>query len=507
MKGLRRAHAPLVQRAFRTSSDDLSLRVVHGAGFAAAGMAVRTVITLVSMAVLARLLSPADFGHVVMANVVTELAFVFSSIGLGEIIIQRKRLARVQLDTIWWASLAIGVVLMVLVAAASLLSALLFDNPLAGELLRVLCLTFLLDQLAVVPNSLLSRMLMFRQLFAIQVVTLLFRTGSAIALALWGAGVWSLVWASVIASLVQLLVCTGLAAYRPRWRFSRVFLLSTWRTNGSYFASGLLFYLSMNMDLAVVGRSLGAASLGYYQAARGLADEISARVAVPLQRVLFPAFSTVQDDLARFRFGVVRSGRLLALVTIPAGFGIAAVAEELVTILYGDQWLPMIGLLQIIAPVAGLRAAATISRPVFQSANRVDLSLKLSLASTLILAFSLLLASPWGLSGFAVAYAVNSLFALIILGVSARLVNIDKRELTAMLAPPLAVALVMFAVVTAVRGYLVDAAPGLDPSPGVFARFAILVAVGALTYGLGILLIARQHCGDVRNVISRFRAR
>lgn len=497
----RRPGASLVQRAFRTSSDELSLRVVRGAGFAAAGMAVRTGITLISMAVLARLLSPADFGHVVMANVVTELAFVFSTFGLGEIIIQRQRLARVQLDTVWWTSLVIGVVLMLLVAGASFLSALLFANPLAGELLRVLCLTFLLDQLTVVPNSLLSRMLMFRQLFGVQVVTLLFRTGSAIGLALWGAGVWSLVWASVIASLAQLLLCTALAAYRPRWRFSREFLLSTWRTNSSYFASGLLFYLSMNMDLAVVGRTLGAVSLGYYQAARGLADEISARIAVPLQRVLFPAFSTVQDDLARFRFGVVRSGRLLALVTIPMGFGIAAAAEELVTILYGDQWLPMIALLQIIAPAAGLRAAATISRPVFQAANRVDLSLKLTLASTLILALSLVLALPWGLWGFAIVYALNSLFALIILGVAAQLARIDKRELAAMLLPPLVAALLMFAAVTMVRGLTVAAVPGT------FGRFAILAATGALTYGLGILLIARQHRGDVRDVISRFRAK
>ena len=493
--------ATLVQRAFRTSSDDLSLRVVRGASFAAAGMAVRLGITLISLAVLARLLSPADFGYVVMANVVTELAFVFSSIGLGEIIIQRRRLARVQLDTIWWASLAIGIVMTILVVAASFLSAIIFANPLAGDLLRVLCLTFLLDQLTVVPNSLLSRMLMFRQLFAIQVVTLLFRTGSAIALALWGAGVWSLVWASVIASLAQLFLCVGLAPFRPRWRFSKFFLLSTWRTNGSYLASGLLFYLTMNMDLAMVGRSLGAASLGYYQAARGLADEISARIALPLQRVLFPAFSTVQHDRARFRTGVVRSGRLLALVTIPLGFGIAATAEELVTILYGDQWLPMIALLQIIAPAAGLRAAATVGRPVFQATNRVDLSLKLSLVSTLILAALLLLASPWGLWGFVAVYVVNALFALIVLGVSAKLVNIDTRELASMLAPPLVAALIMFAMLALVRWLIADVVPGLFP------RFAILTICGVSAYGLSIYFIAAHHCGDVRDLIARIRAK
>ena len=501
MTSVRRSRESVVRRAFRASSSDLSLRVVQGASFAAAGMIVRIGITLMSMAILARLLSPADFGYVVMANVVTELAFVFSSFGLGEIIIQRKRLTRLQLDTVWWTSLAIGAVLTVLVACASFLLVVLFANPVSGELLRVLCLVFLLDQLTVVPNSLLSRLMMFRQLFIVQIVMLVSRAASAIALALWGAGVWSLVWAAVIASLAQLLVCTWLAGFRPRWRFTAAFLISTWRTNGSYFASGMLFYLSMNMDLAMVGRTLGAASLGYFQAARGLADDISARIAVPLQRVLFPAFSAVQDDLARFRYGVIRSGRLLALLTIPVGFGIAAVSEELVMILYGDQWLPMIALLQIVAPAAGLRAAATISRPIFQATNRIDLSLKLSVASTLILGVSVVLAIPWGLLGFAVAYAVNSLFVLIVLGVSAKLVKIENRELASMLMPPLAAALIMFAGVAMVR-VAIEAG-----SPGLFLRFAGLTISGALIYCLSVFLLGRQHVGDLRDVISHFRAK
>ena len=501
MTSVRRSRESVVRRAFRASSSDLSLRVVRGASFAAVGMIVRIGITLMSMAILARLLSPADFGHVVMANVVTELAFVFSSFGLGEIIIQRKRLTRLQLDTVWWTSLAIGAVLTVLVACASFLSDALFANPVSGELLRVLCLVFLLDQLTVVPNSLLSRLLMFRQLFVVQIVMLVSRAASAIALALWGAGVWSLVWAAVIASLVQLLVCTWLAGFRPRWRFTAAFLMSTWRTNGSYFASGLLFYLSMNMDLAMVGRSLGAASLGYFQAARGLADDISARIAVPLQRVLFPAFSSIQDDMVRFRFGVIRSGRLLALVTIPVGFGIAAVAEELVNILYGAQWLPMIALLEIIAPAAGLRAATTVSRPVFQAMNRVELSLKLSLASTLLLAFLLIAASPWGLQGFALAYAANSLFMLVILAVSARLVGIGIRELCGALAPPLVAAMLMYAAVIAMR-WQIEAA-----DLGAGWRFVVFTLTGIFVYCLGISLIARRHLGDVRDVISRILAK
>ena len=499
MRAPAHARRTLVQNAFRTNSDNLSLRVVHGASFAVAGIAVRVGITLVSMAVLARLLTPADFGHVVMANVVTELAVVFSSFGLGQIIIQRKRLARLQIDTIWWATLALGILLTTVVAGISFLVSVFFFIPLAGELLRVLCLTFVLDQLTVVPNSLLSRTLMFRQLFGVQVATLLFRAGSAIVLAIWGAGVWSLVWAAVAASAVQLVICTFLAGFRPRMRFSSAFLKSTLRTTGSYFASGIMFYANTNLDLAIVGRSLGATALGFYQAARGLADDISARIAVPLQRVLMPAFATVQDDLARFRFGVMRSGRLLALVTIPVGFGVASVADELIPILYGVQWLPMIPLLKILAPAAGLRAATTISQSVFQAANRVDISMRLNLVWITIMLALLVLVRSYGLYGFATIYALNAAFALIVLGVSLRLANIARREMGGMLMPPIAAALVMMGAVYSMRALL----EGMILSE--FMRFFVLVASGVVTYCCGILLMARQHCRDIRDVISLFR--
>jgi len=170
----------LVQRAFRHRGDDLRRRVVHGASFTFVGIFLRTAITVGSMSILARLLTPADFGHVAMATVVTEFAMLFATFGFGPTLIQQVRVTRIQLDTVFWAALALGGLISASVFGLSFYSELLFADQIAGELLRVLCLTFVLEELTVVPSSLLSRLFMFRQLLIVQVVQLVCRAGTAV---------------------------------------------------------------------------------------------------------------------------------------------------------------------------------------------------------------------------------------------------------------------------------------------------------------------------------------
>ena len=278
-----------------------------------------------------------------------------------------------------------------------------FDDPMVGTLLRVLCLTFILEELTVVPRSLMARMMMFRADFAVQAMMLFFRAGTAVLMAMNGYGVWSLVGGALAGGIFQTMAYIWIVGFRPRLRFNRRFLTSTWRTNGGYFGNGILFYINANLDIVLVGRLLGATSLGYYQNARSLTDEVRTRMVQPVQRVLFPAFSAIQNEPDRFREGILRSGRLLAVVFMPVGFGIAAVAEELVPLLYGEQWLAMIPILQVIAIGSGIGAAASVGSPIFNATDRLGLSFRLFLALTVIVVITTLIGSHWGLMGIAYA--------------------------------------------------------------------------------------------------------
>jgi PST family polysaccharide transporter len=488
----------LVQRAFRPRAEDLGRSVAHGAALTFLSIGIRTAITFGSMAVLARLLTPSDFGHVAMATVVTELAALFSNFGFGAILIQRAHITRIQMDTMFWAALGLGTVLTLAVQIVALFAGQLFNDETVGELLRVMGFMFMLDELTVVPRSLMNRMLMFRQDMVVQIGMMLFRAGTGIVLAWMGWGVWSLAGASVAGGTAQMLAYTFATGYRPRLRFSRSFLASTWRTNGGYFGNGFLFYANANLDLLLIGRMLGASSLGYYQNARALTDEIRARIAIPLQQVLFPAFSALQHDMDRFRDGILRSGRLLSLAVVPIGFGIGAVAEEMVLLLYGDQWLDMVPILKIISVGAGLRAATTIGIPIFNATDRLGLSFKLYLANTVISLGAIVVGNFWGLTGVAYAVLFGTGVSLVFFRISIGLVDMKTRDLGRILGAPTVASMLMFGAVVLLRD------PVYALSDALALRLGVLIAAGVLAYVVSVLLLAPAYLQDVRNLLKKF---
>ena len=204
--GISRKRHETVRSAFVLSADNLGQRVVAGAGFTFLGITLRTVITFGSMAILARLLTPADFGYIAMATVVTELAALFGGFGLSNLLIQRKRINRLQLDTVFWASTLVGFALAAVVFLMSFLSDWLFREPLTGELLRVMCLTFAIGGLTCPHGAILSRLLRFRTEFWIQLTVIAVRSLTAIGFAYFDFGVWSLVAGSISGAIVAVML-------------------------------------------------------------------------------------------------------------------------------------------------------------------------------------------------------------------------------------------------------------------------------------------------------------
>ena len=487
------------QKAFNPTADNLGSRVVNGAAFTFLGIGLRTAVTVGSMAILARLLTPADFGHLAMATVITELAAIFANFGFGAILIQRLRISRIQIDTMHWSAVALGVILTVLVFGLSFFASLFFDDPTVGPLLRVLCLAFILEELSMVPRSLMSRRMQFKLDFYVQCGMLFARAGTSIAMALNGWGVWSLVGGALAGSLVQTIAYQAITGYWPRFRFSIVFLKSTWRTNGGYFGNGVLFYINANLDFILIGKTLGATLLGQYQNARSLTDEIRARMVQPVQRVLFPAFSAIQNDTLRFQDGILRSGRLLALAFIPVGFGIAAVAPELVWVLYGEQWLPMIPILQIISIATGLIAPTHIGSPIFNATNRVGLSFKLYLIATVIAAVLMMLGSYWGLMGVAWSRLLIALVGLVFFRISLKLVDLGSKHIWQIMGGPCVAAGVMWGLIGLAREPVVS---WTATRP---LQLAVLIGLGVVIYVLTCLLIAPAHVRDAKDVMNKLR--
>ena len=487
----------LLRRSFVLRPDDMTRKVVSGAGYQFAGIVLRTVLTIGSTAALARLLTPADFGYIAMATVVTEFAALFSNFGFNALLIQRRVITRLQVDTVFWASLGLGLALAGAVVVASFFASALFGDPRVGDLLAVLCLSFVFSSLSTIPNVVLMRLMRFKAEFWINILAIAVRTVVAITLAWQGFGVWSLVAGALTGIAVQWLAGLWAAPYWPRLRFHGAYLAGTWRTSSSYFAGGLLFYANMNVDLILIGRQLGATSLGYYQNARSLTDEIRSRIAMPLQRVLFPAFSSLQHDRERMQAAVMRSARLLAAVTFPLGVGVSAMAEELVPLLYGDQWLPMVPALGMFGLSAALRASMAIASPLFNAHDRVALALRYNIVGTSLLMVGIWLSLPYGISAVATVVMLMSLYSLFPFVAALRLVGLGRLHAARILLPPALASGCFWIAVALARPYAQSWMTGA----------AALLTLGSLLsltlYVVVMHAISRDYYVELRALLTR----
>ena len=475
----------LVRPALRRDRGNLGGRVIHGVAWQFAFSGFRVLLTVISTAILARLLTPKDYGLVAMTTLVVEVAGLVSNLGFGAILIQKKHLTRLDLDTTFWASLGIGGALVLFIVLAAYPAAVFFDQPSIVGLLCVSALSFIFQQMMVVPSAILSRLLMFRTEVFLQIFQLTSRTVFAIGLAWFGAEYWSLVIAPLLAVMLSSLTSLAVVGYLPRYRFNRQFIVQNWRASGSYLGSGIVHYLLSNFDYLVVGRRFGPEQLGYYQTAYSLPDELRNRLSGPLQKVLFPAYALLQDDLPKFRQAVTRSQKMLAAIVLPMGAGLAIVSEHLVPVLYGEKWLPVVPLLQILAIGGALRALFSLVASIYYATGRPDLAFKISLISAPFVLLAIYAGSNWGAAGVASAMVLVSLSSFVSAHIAMRLIGASLVHFLQAVLPAVLATLAMLAVILTGRQ--------LPPYPteAVF-RLIAEVVVGALAYPIFLRIIDYQ---------------
>ena len=493
---------PRIMRAcFRPTADDLSGRVVRGAAWMGTLVVVRTLLTLGSTAVLARLLTPTDYGYVAMATVVTELAAMLCVFGLPAIVVQTQRLTRLDLDSGFWFSVVLGSTIALAMIAGSAVIADAFREPRLGPILWAMSSMILFEEFSAIHQSIAYRLLLFKREFICQLAGLLVRIATSISLAFAGFGVWSLVWGSVAGRAAQFILIWYLIPYVPRFRFNKEFLRRNWRAGGSYFGSAALNFVASSLDTATVGRVFGATQLGYYQTAFALPEELRSRLSLSLQRVLFPAYALVQSDNAAFQNGVLNSLRLLASIAMPMGVGMAVLADPIVRTLYGEKWLPVVPLLQIVAVVGIMRALQSLLGNIYKAKGRPDLDFKIGLVLAPLLFLAVVVGSHYGTVGVAVGVLLFNVALLASAHRALRLIELDPFKTISALLPEAMAALLMGA------GLLALGAFDAIPRSSVAVELVVNVAIGVALFLAALLLISRDTVTDLWSMWRLLRSR
>jgi len=476
----------MVRAAFFPSRANLGRRVAVGAAWQFGLVAMRIVLTIASTAVLARLLTPTDYGLNGMSAVVIEIAALLTNLGFGPILTQKPKLTRLDLDSAFWVSIGIGCGLTLLIFALSYPAALFFGQP---ELVPILCvasLSFIIQEAGVVPGAVFNRLLRFKEEVLIQLAGMVLRISLAIALAWAGAGYWSLVVAPLIASALSTAFSLWFIGYIPRLKFSRNFVNRNWRASGSYLGGGMLNHLLANFDYMVVGRRFGPEQLGFYQTAFSLPDELRSRFAGPLQRVLMPAYALIQSDTPAFRRSFLQSVKLFAAVMFPLGLGMAATADHIVPLLYGDQWLPVIPILQVLALTGALRAVLSLFGSVFAAKGVPQLSFKIQLWMTPPVLGLIFAGSFYGVIGVAWGVALAQLSGLVGAAIAMRLLEGSLLDFLRAIASSVVAAGLMFLALAST--IFTNAIGDLSLAN----RLALMIAVGAAVYVMAWAMIERR---------------
>lgn len=360
---------------------------------------------------LARLLTPADFGLMTLGFLVLAVVQPLGDLGIGSAIVQRATISDSHVRTAFTFSVLLGLGGAAMIALTAPVGAFVMRDPGVAPVLRGLAASYAAGGMGVVAGALLQRRMDFKRKFFIDAVSYLSGYGGvATVLALTGHGVWSLVWGNLVQTSIASCGLLVTAQHPARPLLARRELRELLQFGVGSSLSACVNYVARNADNIVVGRSMGATSLGIYSRAYNLMNLPHSYAASMMSNVLFPAIAQAQGDQARVRRVYLLLTRLAAIVAGPAMGTLAVVAPHLVTTLYGPQWTGAVFPLQILCVAGYFRALYHIGGVVAQGVGRVYGELRNQAVYAILVIGGSLLGLRYGLPGVAAAVSVAIIY-------------------------------------------------------------------------------------------------
>ncbi|MGH7216982.1 MAG: oligosaccharide flippase family protein [Nitrospiraceae bacterium] len=396
-------------------------RILQAGGWAGSGFVLDKVIAAIQLMVVARLLTPADFG-VMAASAVIVLAFMtISELGLESALIAKAEVDREDLAVAWTVAIGRGVAMAACLWATADLIGQAMQMPQLASLLRVHAWVLVLQGLQSPALAIVLKNLNLRLRVIMDLVRRVIEAGAIIALALWLRNVWALLLGQLIGMCVGSLLSFWVAPFRPR--------LSLYRPAWNYFlrygkqlnVTTLCIFGVMSGGELVIGRILGQDALGFYQIALAIPLLLGVRATVLIHQISMPAYALLQRD----RLGVVRVFELqmglIGLIFIPLAAGVAVLAPVIVPLAFGHQWLAVVEPLRILCLYAVCAGYLSVMTALHYGANRPDLQLKSWGGQFLCYAVMIVpLTMGFGLAGSAVALVASYVVGVLLQGIGTR---------------------------------------------------------------------------------------
>lgn len=336
-----------------SNSDNLKQKAVSGMVWTSIQRFAGMGISFISGIILARLLTPEDYGAIGMLTIFMLVAQSFLDGGFASALIQKKRPTQEDYSTVFWFNLAMSVVLYLILYLAAPYIANFYRMPILRDVLRVQALVLIVSALSLVQANQLRKQFKFKKIAIISLVTSIISLAVTIWMAYKGYGVWALVAQGILLSLIPTVIYWFTNKWYPKFVFSKGSFNNLFSFGGYMFLVHMLNEIGNNIQGLLIGRLYNASTMGYYSKARSTEKLASMSISQSLTQITFPLYAEVQDDRQRLVGLIKKLTGIIAYVTFPLMFVLILVAEPVFVLLYSDRWLPSVPYFQILC-LAGL---------------------------------------------------------------------------------------------------------------------------------------------------------
>lgn len=371
-------------------------------------------LNIVFIAILARLLTPEDFGAFALLAIFVGVANVLAESGFGQALIHFQDTTDGDNSTVFWISLGTGTVLAMCLYFAAPYIAAFFETDVLVQLTHIMAITIWISAFGIVQRALLVKQLAFRKITIINLSVLLFASLMAVILAWLDFGVYTLAWQALFSATLTSALLWLVNGWRPTLQFRVRSAKRLFGFGGYMLASSLLEVVYSKAYTFLIGKIYGPAELGQFHRADSTSQMVSGLVVAPLSKIVFPAFSQMRKDVPRIRGGLRDAMRVSMLFNSAAMLTLAVVARPFVLTLLGPQWELAVQLLPILCLCALLMPLHVLNLQTLMALGRSDLFFFLEIIKKVVGVGILIFSTRYGVFGIAWGMVVTSVISFFI---------------------------------------------------------------------------------------------
>jgi teichuronic acid exporter len=364
--------------------------------------------------ILARLLTPREFGLVGMVTIFIAISQSIIDSGFTQALIRKKNCTQADYSTVFFFNLVIGILIYFILFLSTGLISDFFNEPKLNQIIPVIGLSIVINSLGLIQSTILTKKLNFKLQTKISVISTVVSGIIGIGMAYAGYGVWSLVFRAVSASLAGLTFLWLWNTWKPSWVFNYVSFREMFSFGSKLLVSGVIDKIYTNIYLLVIGKYFSAAELGYFTRANMFQRLPSENITKVIQRVSYPVLSSIKDDENRLRSGYQKLIKSTMLITFVLMIGMAASAKPMVLALVGDKWLPSVIYLQLLCFVGVFYPLHALNLNVLNVKGRSDLFLKLEIFKKILAIPVIAIGIYYGITEMIVAMIIASFISYFI---------------------------------------------------------------------------------------------